>query len=1020
MLYLIIIVFVQFFVKSQKFKNEKLNFWKGNKYIPTIYSNKWSVIMSTTVMQQTKYRDYNDFLFKHAIQKGAQTTNPKQITNTKIGDKEQNIYGGSYHIPDSEYSTFLKFYYNDVIKQNKKEYLTEKQIENGPLLVDIDIRHDYEIDERQYTIEHVEDLLDIYLEELKKIFQFDDQTKFQIYLLEKPSVNQVSDKKITKDGIHLIFGLQVDHITQQIIRQRVIPKVAEAWSDLPIKNSWEDVFDKCISQGNTNWQLFGSRKPNHTSYKLTHIYEIGFDEVDSEITRTEIRLSTFDIEKNIEKLSVRYNENPSFLVKNAFLPDYERFKLENNIGGGGGVAPASETVARQQRLELITDEMNSISKIRNQEELDFVLNHFLDNISIGEYELKDAYDYVMILPATFYEEGSYSKWIRVGWALRNISNKLLIVWIKFSSKATNFQYSSIPELCDRWRKMDLRNNTNGLTKLSIIHWARSEAKEAYNQVRRNTIDYFLELTINAPSSSRNEDHSGAGDFDLANVLFQLYKHEFVCVSVKANIWYHFKNHRWVEIDSGTTLRKSISIQLRDLYNQKSIDLMNRMTNEGQGNTTNDQLQANANNSDEPGKSRSHRILNICQRLSRTNDKKNIMTEAKEIFFDGSFLGKLDTNPYLLCFKNGVFDFKEKIFRNGSPEDNISMCTNIEYIELTPFVHQPIIDEINLFMSQLFPEPELCEYMWDHLASTLIGTTANQTFNMYIGIGQNGKSVLVNLMEKVLGEYKGDVPLTLVTDNRGKVGGLAPEIVQLKGKRFAVMQEPKKGDKMNEGIMKQYTSGKDPIQGRAPYMPQTISFIPQFKLVVTCNVLMEIKSNDHGTWRRIRAVPFKSLFTAEPKPDKEKPFQFKLVHNIDEKFDAWKEVFAALLVKRACETNGFVKDCSIVLEKSNEYRRSQDVISEFVDDKVIRCESKFISKNELNNEFAIWYASNYGGRSPPPKDLHEHMDKMYGRPKDQKWYGVKIKYDRDSGNDNLSNEFVSNSDDDIADIGEDDL
>jgi len=184
--------------------------------------------------------------------------------------------------------------------------------------------------------------------------------------------------------------------------------------------------------------------------------------------------------------------------------------------------------------------------------------------------------------------------------------------------------------------------------------------------------------------------------------------------------------------------------------------------------------------------------------------------------------------------------------------------------------------------------------------------------------------------------------------------------------------------------------------------------------------MEIKSNDHGTWRRIRAVPFKSLFTEEPKPDKEKPFQFKLDKYIDEKFDAWKEVFAALLVKRACETNGVVKDCPIVLEKSNEYRRSQDYISEFIDDKVVRCESKFIRKMELNNEFAIWYAANYGGRGPPPKDLHDNMDKMFGRQKDQMWHGVKIKYERDTGNDNLSNEFVSNSDDDIADIGEDDL
>ena len=984
--------------------------------------------MSTIVSQTNSraipgYRDLTDFLCKHIIQKSAQTTNPKTITNTRIGDKDQNIFGGAYHIPDSEYSTFLSLYYRDAIAANKKEYLTEKQLESGgPILVDIDIRHDYDVDERQYTPDQVQDLVDIYLGELLNIFQIDEDTEFPIYILEKPTVNRIADKKITKDGIHLIIGLQADHVIQLMLREKVIPQVAEAWGDLPIRNSWEDVFDEGISKGHTNWQLYGSRKPNHLSYKLTRIYNVRYDNSDGEFIREEMPLNSFDISRNIEQLSVRYKDHPSLFMKSSFITEYEQYKREHGIGGGGGVPAASSSVARQQRMELITDEGSTISRIRSADELDMILNHFLDNISIADYGLKDAYDYTMILPPKYYEQGSYAKWIRVGWALKNTSSKLLIAWIKFSSKASGFLYSSIPELCEMWKKFEIRSQ-NGITKLSLLYWAKTDAKAAFEQVKRNTIDYFLEQTINAPTTSKNDDRGGAGDFDLANVLYQLYKHEYVCVSVKANIWYHYKNHRWQEIDSGTTLRKAISIELRDLYNQKSIDLMNRMTSEGQGNASSDQLHGNdANSQDEPGKSRSHRILNICQRLSRTNDKKNIMTEAKELFYDGSFLETLDINPYLLCFKNGVFDFKEKIFRCGFPEDNISMCTGIDYTELNHIVNQSVIDEINEFMRKLFPEPELCEYMWDHLASTLMGTSPNQTFNMYIGIGQNGKSVLVNLMEKVLGEYKGDVPLTLVTDKRGKVGGLAPEIVQLKGKRFAVMQEPSKGDRINEGIMKALTSGKDQIQGRAPYMPKTISFIPQFKLVVTCNVLLEIKSNDHGTWRRIRAVPFKALFTENPVDgDKEKPYQFLIDKYIDEKFDNWAPVFASMLVKRACLTNGAVTDCSIVMEKSNDYRKSQDYLSEFVGDRIIRCESKFIKKSELNNEFSLWYASNYGGRGPSPKDLHEYMDKTFGRQRNQMWSGVKIKYDNGREDDAGSNGDASNSDDaELGDVNPDEL
>jgi P4 family phage/plasmid primase-like protien len=715
---------------------------------------------------------------------------------------------------------------------------------------------------------------------------------------------------------------------------------------------------------------------------------------DSEFMMKEITLSRFDIGKNIEKLSVRYRDHPTLFLKQSFMNEYNNYKQQkngnsnDNNNSNGGATNTMNTSSFD-----FTSSMNNdlIRKIKNREELDFLFHNFLDNITNAEYELKDICKFVMILPEQYYEEGSYSKWIRVLWVLKNTSNKLLILWIAFCARAKKFQFSSIPDECDRWENTEKRNiksdtdknDSKILTKRSLINWVKTDAKEEYEKIRKESITYFIEETINKSTE--------CGDWDLANVLYQMNKYKYVCVSVKSNIWYQYKNHRWQEIDSGTTLRKYISMEMRDEYFKLT---MSDMVNVSTAQIVDDLVQSAEPKKENKKTNRQNSITNIYQRLSKTSDKKNIMTEAKELFYDGTFLEKMDTNPYLLCFKNGVFDFKEKIFRNGNPEDNISMCTNIKYVELNPKINQSIMNEINDFMDKLFPEKELCQYMWDHLASCMLGTSSNQTFNIYIGIGQNGKSVLVNLMEKVLGDYKGDVPLTLVTDKRGKVGGLAPEIVQLKGKRFAVMQEPSKGDRINEGIMKQLTSGKDPIQGRAPYMPQTISFIPQFNLVVTANVFMEIKSNDHGTWRRIRAVPFKSLFTENPVDnDPEKPYQYKLDKHIDEKFDSWKEVFASMLVARACQTEGAVKDCSIVLAKSNEYRKSQDYISEFVDDRLIRDKNSRLRKTDLNQEFAVWYMGNYGGKSPSPKDLHEYMDKEFSRQRDGCWYGVTIKYDK---------------------------
>jgi phage/plasmid primase, P4 family, C-terminal domain len=303
-----------------------------------------------------------------------------------------------------------------------------------------------------------------------------------------------------------------------------------------------------------------------------------------------------------------------------------------------------------------------------------------------------------------------------------------------------------------------------------------------------------------------------------------------------------------------------------------------------------------------------------------------MREARDLFYERKIEQLMDSHIHILCFNNGVIDFDSKCFREGVPEDYNSKSTNIEYQPLDRIKHADIIAEINEFLSQLFPIPELRRYMFDHLASCLIGKNENQTFNIYNGVGRNGKSALVSLMYKILGDYTGSVPITLLTQKRGLIGGTSSEVVNLRGTRYAVMQESTKGDQINEGVMKELTGG-DKITARGLYK-DAVTFIPQFKLVMMTNNLFDIKSNDDGTWRRIRICEFLSLFTETPvEGDKEKPYQFKVDKKIDKKFDIWAPIFMAMLVERAFETQGIVEDCEKVLASSAQYRADQDYLAE---------------------------------------------------------------------------------------------
>ena len=358
------------------------------------------------------------------------------------------------------------------------------------------------------------------------------------------------------------------------------------------------------------------------------------------------------------------------------------------------------------------------------EKLDASIEDLFDTIRFIDYDLKETHDFTLILPKEYWGPGSFAKWIRVGWALKNTSPKLFLTWVKFSSQSDEFSFNDMSDLREKWDSFAY-NNSDGLTKRSIMYWAKLDASKKYKDIRRTTIDYFIEETLH-----------GATEFDLANVLFNIFKDVFVCVSIKCNVWYEYINNRWFEIDSGTTLRKAISKKMHDIYTQKTRETINAMHSLDQGEEKWAALQK-----------RSNKMADICMILKKTNWKNNIMREARELFYDKDFMNKLDENQFLLCFNNGVIDFKNKIHREGHPHDYVSKCTNTDYKPLDYTRDSETIKEVKQFMEELFPIKELRNYMWEHLASSLIGTNDNQTFNIYTGSGANGKSKLVDLLVK---------------------------------------------------------------------------------------------------------------------------------------------------------------------------------------------------------------------------------------------------------------------------------
>jgi P4 family phage/plasmid primase-like protien len=936
--------------------------------------------------------DYFTFVSKFTTQKG------ERFSHTRIPDRSLSI-GGAFMIPKAELPEFYRRYYQHVFGAKKQEYLTEKQQEsNGPCLVDFDFRYASEIEDRQHEKSHIVDMVAVYMDIINKVYDFTSadahsnepdvsSSEIPFYIFEKSAVNMQAD--ITKDGIHMIIGMKMDRAVQMLIREEALHELPEIWGDLPLTNTWTQVYDEGIVKGCTNWQLYGSRKPNHKAYELTYIFVM--TRQNGEWHCREKRAADFDLARDFCKLSAQYEGHCSFPIasmpttsadtQSPQSPNIEILKRLEVIraslahaqsaasrkpssgyearGGGGRsivmhLEDSSTGVGSQQRAIWAIDEIKTARDLRD------AVDQMLLSLDAKEYELRETHEYVMTLPPQYYE--NYTQWLHVGFALNNTSQRLFLSWMLFSSQWPRFSFADIPKHLTMWRGFSY--NPSGLTNRSIRYWARRDALVKYNDVHDRSIDHYIEETIRTEQST---------DFDLAMVLFHVFKERFVCASVSKNIWYEFINHRWSECDEGNTLRLLISRDMYRIYYNKLQLLMDELRKYETGSEQFVHI-----------KKLTEKITAVNVKLKTTTYKNNIMREVKTLFYEKKFYDNLNANPYLLCFTNGVMDFKQKCFRDGQPDDNISKCTNTEYLKMdddgkgAKCTHSKEIAEITEFMEQLFPLENVRRYMWEHLASVLIGVNRDQTFNVYIGGGSNGKSKLVELMAMCLGDYKVSLPIALITQKRIGIGSTSSEIAQLVGVRYAVMQEPTKSDNtLNDGVLKEITGG-DPITARALYK-DSITFIPQCKLAVCTNVMFNLEANDDGTKRRIKKIDFVSKFCERPsKDDPDSPHQFMINKYLDERLRQWAHVFMSMLVEKALQTGGVVKTCKEVEDSSNAYFESEDHISEFISDKVQPFEGGMIRSGDLNETFKKWYRNQHDKDVPKPKELYAVMDKRYGK------------------------------------------
>jgi len=870
----------------------------------------------------------------------------------------------------------------------------------------------------------------------ESIFEMDEELHFQIVVLEKPSprVETKNSGTIVKDGIHIMFCVAIEPTVQKYIRSRLMEQLPSQLSSIPLINPWEDVIDKAITDGTNGWLLPNSKKENEPShYTITQAYDSYYDTDQEKWALTSlIQNPPLDIDtksfhdaqlktyyaQHYKHLFIRNTQIPSLNLLNDRGADIiQKFKDKHQKPIVHS-APQT-TVSIDWQIPVST-----IRMIRNLEEATILFNMFIDNIPFEKYQLRSAYLYTSILPESFYGPGSYNKWIKVGLVLYNTSTYLLIVWLMFSAKSPNFQWSTdVDAICNHWENWKKSSKSTDLLKIeSLLYWCRNEVPEKFEKIQSETVDFYLNQCIEGLSIQQLNSQGkqkGSTVYDIAIIVYQLFMQKFKSSSIKNNEWWKITKHYWEKDECGTSLRHILSNEVRSIYTNKNIQLLKKAflikNADGAVDIENEEhilLIARANY-----------MINIATRLGNTKDKENIMRECREKFYESDFTKLLDKNKYLLCFNNGVIDFKEKLFRPGKPDEYISKCTKIDYVPLNRERDKLIIQEIEEYFHKLFPVKELCDYMWIHMASFLIGDTQKtQCLHYYIGIGSNGKSLMVNLLEMILGDYAVPLDANFFICARGSRGAATPDLAKLPGARLAITSEPTEGGKqvvLMEGPMKQLTSGVDSIVYRGLYKDEE-SFVPQAHSIIQSNDYISVKSTDHGTWRRLRVVNFLSLFTDNPvNNDPDKPYQYKRDENLKEKFKQWAPVFMAMLVEIAFQYQGSVPMCDYVKKASEYYRKREDYVASFIDDNLEPCPPnpyERLQKSQVQRAFSEWYMVEYGTKPVAKQNIiYDAIIKKYGEYKTQPstgWDGVRLK--KQISNDTVFNTAANTDCDSVSD------
>ena len=244
--------------------------------------------------------------------------------------------------------------------------------------------------------------------------------------------------------------------------------------------------------------------------------------------------------------------------------------------------------------------------------------------------------------------------------------------------------------------------------------------------------------------------------------------------------------------------------------------------------------------------------------------------------------------------------------------------------------------------------ELQAYLQRVCGYCLTGRIQEHVLFFLYGTGANGKTVFINTISGIMGEYAITAPMDLfmATRNEQHPTGLA----YLRAARLVVATETDAGERWSEAKIKRLTGG-DKITARF-MRGDFFEYAPQFKIMIAGNHVPALRTVDEAMRRRIHLIPFTVTIPPEQR-DKHLPEKLKA---------EWPGILAWCVAGCALWRARGLAPPTAVTAATAAYLQAEDSFAQWLDECCERKDFALETTDELYASFKAWLEK--AGEVPP--------------------------------------------------------